>query len=190
MNKNETRKKILEVRGKLSEGELTEKSDAIFEKVLESSCFQSASLIMCYVDFRNEVKTGSFISECLRNGRRLALPVIESYNGRKELIPYEIKDPSKDLSKGTYGIMEPIAGAAKRIEPGSIDLVIVPGVAFDIKKHRMGYGAGYYDRFLGSLKPACVKVGVAFDIQVLDEIPVEAHDFAMDLIITERRIIR
>ncbi|WP_278287518.1 5-formyltetrahydrofolate cyclo-ligase [Ruminiclostridium josui] len=85
--------------------------------------------------------------------------------------------------------MEPTSGQKNVVSPDSIDVVIVPGCAFDLHKNRMGYGAGYYDRFLNLISDSCLKVGVAFDFQIMDEIPWDEHDIPMDIIITEERNI-
>lgn len=189
MTKNDIRKHAIAERRKLTEGELEKKSNIICRKLLDSFAYQNASIIMCYADFRNEVKTGVFIRECIKSGRRLALPVIESYNGIMNLTAYEIRDPDKDLIPGSYGILEPVVSVDRRVNEKSIDLVVIPGVAFDKYKNRLGYGAGFYDRFLRMLKPSCTKAGIGFDAQVFDKIPVEEHDEPMDLIVTESIII-
>jgi 5-formyltetrahydrofolate cyclo-ligase len=101
------------------------------------------------------------------------------------LLAIEIKSLD-ELSPGTFGILEP--AGEKGISPEEIDLVVVPGVAFDKRGNRMGYGAGYYDSFLPKLRPEVKKVAVAFEIQVTDSLPAEEHDVKMDLIITENTI--
>ena len=85
--------------------------------------------------------------------------------------------------------MEPATGQNNTVSPDLIDVVIVPGCAFDLHRNRMGYGAGYYDRFLKLISDNCLKVGVAFDFQVMDEIPCDELDIPMDIIITEDKII-
>ncbi len=188
-SKNEVREKVLAARNGLSEDELSSKSDIITGRLVASEIFAGAGSILCFMDFRNEVRTGGIIKKCLQQGKRTALPLVFKNGTERSLAAYEIKDLEKDVRKGTYGILEPCSERLMKVQSTEIDLVIVPGVAFDLRRQRLGYGAGYYDRFLNTLRQDCVKIGIAFDIQVMDIIPVEAHDMKMDAIITETRII-
>ena len=93
-----------------------------------------------------------------------------------------------DLKISSYGILEPKKDKIKNISSDKIDLIIVPGVAFDLKGNRMGHGKGYYDRFLNLVKST--SIGLAFEFQIIENIPVESHDKPIDMIITEKRIIK
>jgi len=165
------------------------KSIKITQKVVELENFKEAKAIMCYMDFKNEVMTKYIISHCFESGKRVILPLVDSINGEKKIVPYEIVDLEKDVGPGTLGILEPKKDCAKVFSAEEIDLVIVPGVAFDLSKNRLGYGAGLYDRFLKTVKPNCPKVGIAFEFQIYDVLPVEDHDIPLDFVITEERII-
>lgn len=90
---------------------------------------------------------------------------------------------------GRYGIAEPAEHPARHLRATDLDVVVVPGLCFDARGHRLGYGAGYYDRFLSTLRPDALRVGVAFDAQVIDHVPNEAHDERVDLLLTEERVI-
>ena len=188
-SKSEVRKRILAARSGLPEDELSYKSDIIRDKIVNSDIFTGAGLVLCYMDFRNEVKTGGIIREALSAGKRTGLPLVYNSGAERGLLAYEIKDLDNDVRKGAYGILEPCSEKLRKVNDSEIDLVIVPGVAFDINRQRLGYGAGYYDRFLKKLRPDCIKIGIAFDIQIMDIIPVETHDIKMDAIITETRMI-
>lgn len=184
------RKSCLEQRNSLGGRELRERSSNIFNNLKNMDEFKKSRYIMCYMSFGNEVDTSELIKECLELGKRVAIPLIEDLDGTgKKISPCEISDMESNFEKGTYGILEPKKETARRIDPQVIDLVIVPGVAFDIKKNRIGYGAGYYDRFLKKVEKDCVKIAVAFELQIVDEIPYEDHDLPMDMIITEKRVI-
>lgn len=188
--KNSIRKRILESRSKLTREDICIKSGVICSRLLKQQEFVQARLVMCYMDFRSEVMTGEIITGCIKTGKRVVLPYVGKTNGISgELQAYEIKDLKSDVTEGAYGILEPDPGRTDRIDEKEIDLVIVPGVAFDLHKNRIGYGAGYYDRFLYRLRPVCVKAGIAFDIQIVDNVPVDENDIEMDLIITETRIL-
>lgn len=190
MTKGDLRREILKKRSEVAESEIEALSRIIMKKAAGLYLSYSIKLIMCYMDFKNEVKTGDFIRECLALGKRIALPRVEKgSDGRKNIVPYEIKDIRRDVTPGTYGILEPNPEIAKPVKPADIDLVIVPGVVFDEKKFRIGYGGGYYDRFLSEVRPDCVKLAPAFELQIVDEIPREGHDIPMDVIVTEKRLI-
>ncbi len=137
---------------------------------------------MFFASFRSEVETGPMIRRVLQSGKRVVLPKVQG----SELALYEIRDFDNDVESGTWGIPEP-----KSIMPASltdIDLMIIPGAAFDKRGNRLGYGAGYYDKLLPAFGKATV--ALAFEAQIVDEIPVDSHDVPMQKIITEKRVIR
>lgn len=184
------RKEILRLRNLINGEELEEKSSAIMRRLMDTEEFKASKTIMCYMDFKNEVKTVDFMKLCLMLRKRVAVPLVQKIEGgRKELIACEVRDLDSELEPGTYGILEPRKDAVREVPPDEIDLVVVPGVVFDLKKNRIGYGAGYYDRFLKKTRNDCSRIAVAFDIQIVDEVPVEGHDEQMGMIITESRII-
>jgi 5-formyltetrahydrofolate cyclo-ligase len=188
--KKSIRKRILEERNARTTDEISEMSGSICGRLLELKEYQDADIIMAYMDFRNEVQTGLIISESMKRGKSIALPVTYNNNGRKELKVYLIKDCERDLIKCSYGILEPNEECAVRIEPTAIDIVLVPGVAFGEDKNRLGYGAGYYDGFLPKLRPGVPKIALSFEMQILETVPADEGDVPMDMIITEQRIIR
>ncbi|MCR4434767.1 MAG: 5-formyltetrahydrofolate cyclo-ligase [Clostridiales bacterium] len=188
--KKELRNKILAARNQLTKDELKAKSDKIFEKLKSLDEFKRSKWILCFVDFRNEVMTHGFIEQCLKTGKKIAVPVIVDIGDRKkDMIASEIHDIGSDLEPGFSGIEEPKKDRISRVDPRGIDLVVVPGLAFDGLKNRLGYGAGYYDRYLARVRPDCSKIAVAFDLQIVDSVPVQEYDLPMDKIITESRII-
>jgi 5-formyltetrahydrofolate cyclo-ligase len=105
------------------------------------------------------------------------------------MIPLLIKDPEHDLVPGYYNIPEPDPGRCKRVESSEIDAAVIPGSVFDIQGGRLGYGGGYYDRFLVNDAPQAKRIGLAFELQVVDKVPVEPHDQPLDILITEKRIV-
>ncbi|WP_265443012.1 5-formyltetrahydrofolate cyclo-ligase [Acetivibrio straminisolvens] len=187
-DKRELRKEALNIRKELSAMEVVQKSKLITEKLISFDGFHKSKCIMAYMDFKNEVMTGFLIDHCLNLGKTVVLPLIDSMDGVKKIFPYALIDRERGLKPGTYGILEPVKEFSERIDPKDIDLVVVPGVAFDVKGGRIGYGAGYYDVFLREVREDCLKVGIAFEIQVFPSIPKEEHDILMDAVITENRI--
>ncbi len=188
--KNSIRRRVLEARRTATPEEVSGMSGAISDKLLGLKEFEAADIIMMYMDFRNEVKTDRIIAEALARGKKVALPVIDNSEGKRELRIFLVNDPEKDLVKCGYGILEPDTTRAEQVDAGRIGLVLVPGVSFGMNRHRIGYGAGYYDRFLSGLAPEVPKIGLAFEFQLTESIPACEFDVAMDMIITESRIIR
>jgi 5-formyltetrahydrofolate cyclo-ligase len=189
-SKKEMRKKVLELRKELLEKDVLEKSKIITNKIIVLKEFLESKNIMVYMDFSNEVSTKFIIEKCFEMGKKVFLPKVVRQSKRGYLEVYQITDIKNQLSKGTYGILEPKEEAAKKVHGKTIDMVVVPGVAFDEKRNRIGYGAGYYDAFLKDTKEGCHKVGIAFEVQICSHIPTEEHDVPLDMIVTEERIIR
>ncbi|MDI3480365.1 MAG: 5-formyltetrahydrofolate cyclo-ligase [Tepidanaerobacteraceae bacterium] len=181
-NKKELRSTFLRARSKLAAEDVMEKSGKIMSRLFSLEEFHRANTIMFYVDAKNEVKTGDAITKTLAEGKRVAVPKVKKGFG---LLAVEIKGLD-DLLPGAFGIPEPPGD--KGISPEEIDLVVVPGVAFDKNGNRMGYGAGYYDSFLPKLRPEVKKIAVAFEMQVTDNLPTEEHDVKMDMLITENAL--
>jgi 5-formyltetrahydrofolate cyclo-ligase len=153
--------------------------------------YQTARTVMWYVDAGSEVRTRHTLPEALTHGKRVVVPycIVET----NELELFLLEDMS-ELVEGAYKILEPRLELRtlpeKRVEPEELDLVMVPGTAFDPRGGRMGQGKGYYDRLLARARPDAPLVALAFDCQVFDEIPVAPHDVFMDKVITETRVIQ
>ena len=190
LKKSEIRNSILYKRKNMKYDEVCLKSGIIIEKLRELVQYKNSSVIMCYVDFCNEVKTLDFIRQSIREGKRIAVPkVIAKDTDKRKIIAVEINDLEKDLKLGSYGILEPVNTEGNEIPVNEIDMAVVPGIAFDLMRNRIGFGAGYYDKFLSNNAERCFKVGIGYDYQILDEIPAGRYDIPMDLIITEARTI-
>ena len=187
--KKDIRKFFIESRNRLSKGEVIKNSEDIFARLCSLEEYKNATVIMAYMSFGNEVITGHFIERCLQDGKRVVLPKVMSASQTcRSLAVFEIKDPGKNLVPGYKGILEPDALVLEMIEPTVIDFAVVPGVAFDRLCSRMGYGAGYYDRFLTQLRTECTKAGVAFDMQIAEQLPIDDFDFRLDMVITESTV--
>lgn len=174
--KKEIRKRILKKRSSLSNLEQNEKSRKIAEKILRLKEFIRAENILLYMDFCNEVQTGLLIETCLLQGKKIGIPKIQG-----EIMEfYELHD-IEDVEVGFFGIREPVSQIICQPEQA---FVIVPGVAFTRQGGRIGYGKGYYDRYLHQ-HPQYVTCGIAYDCQVMEQLPAEEHDVPLDMLITE-----
>ena len=156
------------------------KSALIAEQFWQLPSIQAAKSILFYASMPGEVDTLLMIEKACFLGKRVALPIVEK--NQRKLIPTLISS-MKDVHKGTYGIHEPLLDLDKALALKDIDAVIVPGLAFDRQNHRLGRGAGYYDRFLSTLPKTVTTVGLAFDFQLTDSLPIEAHDVRLAFVI-------
>lgn len=179
--KREIRKQMLDKRLELSKMEVGQKSSLIWKKVLDLEAIKNADIVCCYVAIKNEVETGKIIDGLISMGKRVFLPKFDS---RVEYVFGEFSGWD-NLEEGPAGIPQPTSG--EYIKPGEINVAIVPGIAFDRKRVRLGYGKGVYDKLLSDSK--AIKIGLAYDFQITDDLPKEAHDLAMDMVITESRTI-
>lgn len=186
--KKEIRKSILDSRKSLEPLAFQEKSENIVSQLVNSDSYKNSTVIMAYVDFRNEVSTKNFIKKALNDNKRVIIPI--SIVETKELLLSELKDYDNELKSGTYGILEPKKEFIRETNKDIIDLILVPGVAFDLKGYRVGYGAGYYDRFLKGISPKVPKIALAFDLQIVDNAYPDSHDFPVDYIITESMYVK
>lgn len=176
--KNDVRASISVLKSKLSESEKHEMADKIFAKVETLSAFQNAETILFYWSTKDELPTQQFVQKWSFY-KKILLPIVDG-----NLLIIKEFTGVEGLQKGNLGIWEP---AASGTFVGSIDLILVPGVAFDIHKNRLGRGKGFYDRFFKSVDVE--KWGVGFDFQLVDSIPTDENDVQLDKIITASRVI-
>ena len=181
------RQKILGARDGLSDKVRQAKSISAMQNFWTLQGMQQWSTLFIYVNFRSEVETLELIKKCINRDIRVAVPLVEASAVR--MIPLLIKDPVQDLVPGYYNIPEPDPKKSLRLEPGEIDAAVIPGSVFDIHGGRLGYGGGYYDRFLLNDAPQAKRIGLAFELQVVDNVPLESHDQPLDILITEERIV-
>ena len=173
---------MLAARDSLLPEQRTAKSREIEERLFSLPEFKSARIVLFFASFRSEVDTGPMIRRALTFGKRVVLPKVKD----AELALYEITDWDKDVSPGAWGIPEPRENRPVRLD--EIDLILVPGAAFDGLGNRLGYGAGFYDKLLSAF--AKTTLALAFEAQIVPQVPAELHDIPIDKIVTERRLIR
>lgn len=163
----------------MSGEEVRKKSDQVCKNIISSELFQNAEKILAYAALGNEVDIRSVIEEGWRQNKRIAFPKVfgDSMNY------FEVGDFS-ELEEGAFHVMEPQENRPADWEDA---LVLVPGVAFDRKKNRMGYGKGYYDRYFAG-KTGCVRLGIAYELQVAEQLPTEENDLPMEYLVTEKSL--
>ncbi len=183
MPKAGLRRKMLESRKALCAEDHRDKSLVIQQKLISSKEFSCAEVLALYSTIHNEVDTRKVIEMCLNSGKKVLLPTVSA--GR--LLFRELNELSS-MRKGKFGIPEPPA-TNKVFEPDQADLIVLPGIAFDVKGHRVGYGKGYYDKSLHNLVGQGKLVGLCYDFQLVEEIAGEPHDVKVDMIVTEKRIV-
>jgi len=181
------RNKTLGARDLLSASERQEKSSFAIQNFWSLPEMKHWSTLFVYVNFRSELETLELIYQCLSQGKRVAVPLVDA--STVSMIPLLIQDPEKDLVPGYYGIPEPDPQKSLRVAAREIDAAVIPGSVFDIQGGRLGYGGGYYDRFLVNDAPQAKRIGLAFEMQVVEKVPVEPHDQPLDILITEKRIV-
>lgn len=182
MTKDELRGQMRRMRRALSEEAQREAAEAVFARILALNAYQSARVVMAYAAARGELPLDAVLADAWAAGKTLALPRCAG-----EGVMHACRvETTGQLQKGAYGILEP-AEACPRVEPEEIDLILVPGTAFDGRGHRLGQGGGYYDRYLSRTR--AVRVGVCHDFALVDAAPSEEHDARMDIVVTPSRTI-
>lgn len=186
MNKKELRAFYLEKRDCLDALYRKEASLAIAKALLAQPAYAKADTILCFVSFRSEVDTKGILMDALQSGKKVYCPKVLD---KHVMEFYRILDWC-DLKPGKYGILEPsVAGDSKPWAEDEKENVcmVIPGAAFDLSGNRIGYGGGFYDYYLSTHKVRC-KIGLGFDIQVIEEMMTEATDQKLDLLISEKEV--
>ena len=187
--KSHLRREMRALRDAISAEERKERSRRIFQKLESLPLFRGADTILFYASFGSEVDTWEMMEKCRGYGKRIALPCVEEASG--ELMALEVQDFRRDLYPGYKGILEPQKMGSRQVRGEELGLITVPGLVFDLRGYRLGYGKGFYDRFLFRLSGKNIpSAGLAFDFQLVEALPVTSEDYSLDLIITEERIIR
>lgn len=162
-------------------------SRQITDRVMQLPEYQQARWVMWYIDVRDEARTRDALEAAIAGDQKIVVPYC--VDGELELFHLESMD---ELETGMYKILEPKAElrdiAAKRVDVSTLDLILVPGVAFDARGGRTGHGKGYYDKLLQNARGDTPLVALAFECQMFDEIPMQDHDIAMDRVVTEKQV--
>ena len=178
------RKEILEKR-KVHDPKLrAAQSQTITKALLNRKEFQEANKVLIYLSMEGEVVTDNLLDSAFELGKRVCVPVVDRKNG--ELLISELPGPEISFQPSSFGIREPAKEDLNVVPAGQIDLVVTPGLAFDRRGGRIGYGKGYYDRLFGRLSSQVPRIALAFDFQVLDSVPQSGDDVPVNVIITEK----
>lgn len=174
MNKQELRSDIRKKKRAMTEEEILSKSEALGKMLFESKCYKDAKVIYGYLPYNQEVRTVPMLEQALRDGKRVAVPKV--YGDEMRFI---YLDDLTQVAGGYAGIPEPIADGPVACEKEA--LVLMPGLAFDPQGHRIGYGGGFYDKFLAS-EPEHPTVALCYDFQVLPKLDTEEFDIPVDVV--------
>jgi 5-formyltetrahydrofolate cyclo-ligase len=183
--KKALRRRILALRDGIDTQERARVSKVVFGRLLALPEYGAARAVSCYAGFGSELDTLPVLQRILDDGKLLAMSLVDRQ--ARELSLYWVESLQAQLQPGIWGILEPNPQSCPPCAPQELDLIIMPGAVFDVHCGRIGYGAGYYDRLLSRLQPLPYLVAGAFDLQVVDEVPMEAHDVRLDRIFTETR---
>ncbi|MDR8392354.1 5-formyltetrahydrofolate cyclo-ligase [Aliifodinibius sp. S!AR15-10] len=183
--KEELRQRLLDTRSSLSESEFEEASESIIARLQTLPEIRQSRTLHCYVSMnsRREVDTHFFLRWMLASNKRVIVPI--TYFEATELKHVELHS-FEDLQPNKWGVLEPSDG--KEVSPRQLDLVIVPMVGADLQCNRIGYGKGFYDRFLAGVN--CPTVGLCFEECIVDRIPTESFDVSLSAVVTEERVIK
>jgi 5-formyltetrahydrofolate cyclo-ligase len=185
-SKEESRAAFIKARDSLSQDEIRDKSRKIKDHFLALEIYQKANNVLFYYSTGSEVDTQDLIREALNSGKIVALPM-SLEGGLLEV--RSIKDIESDCLKGRFGILEPKVEKTVKIPIQDIEVFAIPGIAFDLQGNRIGRGKGYFDRYLAGLKTFQTKIGLAFEVQLSQSLPIDKHDIKVDILVTEERVL-
>ncbi len=186
--KKEIRHQVLIKRDSLTTEERINLSRKICNNLMSLDEFKKADTVHFFLTIKSEVITEEAVRKSLMLGKDVVVPVTD--RRQRRLLLSRLSDYDRDLMLMHHGIHEPRPEAIRHIDLKDVDLMVLPGVAFDQTGHRLGYGAGYYDRLLEAEHTRPVLTALAFELQMVDDIPVGLHDVQVDMIVTEDRVIR
>jgi 5-formyltetrahydrofolate cyclo-ligase len=179
--KKHLRAELKQSRSQVPESKRADMSQQIFNFLHEIDVFKQAKSVFCYISYLSEVETSSLINYFLNRNLALSVPKII---GKTEMIAVPIHDLD-GMAPDKMGILTP---KSSEIASNPIDISITPGLGFTVNGGRLGYGRGYYDRWF-SQNQVKTKIGIAFEVQIVDELPLEKTDMPLDILVTEERII-
>jgi 5-formyltetrahydrofolate cyclo-ligase len=186
--RKDLRRETLARRDRLDAASRRKLSAALVARLWQLPPFAGAGHIFTYINFRSEVETLPLVRQCLARDIIVSVPLTMIAESR--LLACRITEPERELRPGYCGIPEPYPTCAVVIDPAAIEVVILPGSVFDEHGGRLGYGGGYYDRFLVGAAPQALRIGAAFELQISEQkLPLMPHDQLLDYLVTEKRTL-
>jgi 5-formyltetrahydrofolate cyclo-ligase len=187
--KQTLRQRVIAAREKLPASERLRLSRAVIESVCKLAAYRQAHTVLGYLNFGSELASELWVQRALADGKRVLLPRVN--RASKHLDLYQVRDLQQDVAPGFLGIREPVTERCVKEEaPGTVDFILLPGVAFTREGARLGYGGGYYDKLLAHMPHQPTLVAGAFALQVVQEIPQEKTDRKVEWLVTEDATIR
>ena len=183
LTKVQLRESCLARRAALTMAERRQMSAAIAKHMCDMPAFRDSQTVMLYMALPQEVQTAAILAASRRQGKRVTVPVVKPCG----LVAAALPTGQLQYQPGPFGIPEPVGAAI--ISPGDIDCVMVPGIAFDRRGARLGFGKGYYDRFLCRLPATTHVCGLAFSMQIVQHVPDLPHDVRMQSLVTEQGVL-
>lgn len=186
--KQALRQSIIAAREKLGTPENLRLSRAVIEAVCDLPSYKQATTVLGYLNFGAELAAELWVGQALSDGKQVLLPRVNRASRHLDL--YMVHDLKQDVAPGAWGIREPVVERCNKVEaPGTVDFILLPGVAFTRKGARLGYGGGYYDKLLARMPHRPTLVAGAFALQVVQEIPLESTDHKIEWLVTENETI-
>ena len=184
--KQQIRQQYKQLRNQLSQEQVAQYSRQIINHLFDLDCWKESTIVMLYVSFQNEVTTQAIYQRGWDMGKTMLLPICSPQDSLMEM---SILSSFEQLQPNRYGILELPKTAQQMVPPQEIDLCLIPGIAFDHFGNRLGFGAGYYDRYLAKLRPQTPRIALAYECQWYPGIlPTNIYDLPMDAILTERAL--
>lgn len=189
VERQQLRRRLLAERMGLDRVDRRRMSEQIVQTLTALPLFQQSRTVLVYCSYRSEVETLVLLQRCLEAGKTVCVP--QTVPAESRLLAVAIKDPLTDLGPGYLGIPEPQPHLVESREVGAdrLEVVVVPGAVFDRNGNRLGYGGGYYDRFLTQDAPQALRFGLAYSGQLVRSVPALPHDVPLDLLVTENEVL-
>ncbi|MGD0649882.1 MAG: 5-formyltetrahydrofolate cyclo-ligase [Verrucomicrobiia bacterium] len=169
----------------LAPADVRSNSAAVWERLSVLPEFVSANWLLVYVSMGHEIDTHGLIQQLPAIGKHACVPKFD--DAAQCYVASELKEFVAELEEGKFGILEPKQGAVRLVSADKLDALLVPGLAFDGNGNRVGRGMGFFDRLLREARG--IKIALAYDFQVLNEVPADAHDVCVDFIVTEKQVV-
>ncbi len=186
-SKKDLRERMLSLRRQQAPEKIQRKSAEVTGRIVSLAEFKDAHRVLIYLAMPEEVQTHDLAEHALGQGKEVLIPVV---TGDRDLQIAVLPDRNEAWETGPFGIRQPVLEHAQLVSADALDAVLAPGVGFDRQGRRIGFGKGYFDRLFFKTRPDCHRIGLAFDYQIVDEVPVDSTDAPLDLIVTNLETIR